>query len=235
DASAAAIPLQDGPRPRPAGTLRDDGRARRRGVAGIARRRAALAAGSAPGRPGGDADRGLRTRRRPARRPHLGARRRYLTAAVTAPVADRCRRRSAVLLRTASRFQGHAFEAAFVRRSARSRAACAAGSPRTGGRWAPGGGAAMGTFASADRGCVPIRPRWVYASPVVKRTNINLDLDLVEQAAHELGTRRTTDTVHEALRDVIARARRVRLARRNFADLTPDALEQMRRPTGRSA
>lgn len=93
----------------------------------------------------------------------------------------------------------------------------------------------MGTFASADRGCVPIRPRWVYASPVVKRTNINLDLDLVEQAAHELGTRRTTDTVHEALRDVIARARRVRLARRNFADLTPDALEQMRRPTGRSA
>jgi Arc/MetJ family transcription regulator len=31
---------------------------------------------------------------------------------------------------------------------------------------------------------------------VVKRTNINLDMDLVEQAAEELGTRRTTDTVH---------------------------------------
>jgi Arc/MetJ family transcription regulator len=75
----------------------------------------------------------------------------------------------------------------------------------------------------------------VYAVAVVKRTNINLDLDLVEQAAHELGTRRMTDTVHEALRDVVARARRVRLARRDFADLTPDALEQMRRPTGRSA
>lgn len=75
----------------------------------------------------------------------------------------------------------------------------------------------------------------MYALSVVKRTNINLDLDLVEQAAHELGTRRTTDTVHEALRDVVARARRVRLARRDFADLTPDALERMRRPTGRSA
>jgi hypothetical protein len=35
-------------------------------------------------------------------------------------------------------------------------------------------------------------------------------MDLVEQAAHELGPQRTTDTVHEALRDVIARARRAR-------------------------
>jgi Arc/MetJ family transcription regulator len=80
-----------------------------------------------------------------------------------------------------------------------------------------------------------MRPCWVYASTVVKRTNINLDMDLVEQAAHELGTRRTTDTVHEALRDVVARARRVRLARRDFSDLTPASLEQMRRPTGRGA
>jgi Arc/MetJ family transcription regulator len=69
---------------------------------------------------------------------------------------------------------------------------------------------------------------------VVKRTNINLDMELVEQAAHELGTRQTTETVHEALRDVVARARRTRLAQRDFGDLTPDVLEQMRRPTGRS-
>lgn len=75
----------------------------------------------------------------------------------------------------------------------------------------------------------------MYAVPVVKRTNINLDMDLVEQAAHELGTGRTTDTVNEALRDVVARARRVRLARRDFADLTPAALEQMRRPAGSGA
>ena len=49
------------------------------------------------------------------------------------------------------------------------------------------------------------------------------------------GTRRTTDTVHEALRDVVARARRARLAERDFEDLTPEALEAMRRPAGRAA
>ncbi len=70
---------------------------------------------------------------------------------------------------------------------------------------------------------------------MVRRTNINLDMDLVEQAARELGTRRTTDTVHEALRDVVARARRARLAQRNFEDLTPESLEAMRRPVGRPA
>ena len=75
----------------------------------------------------------------------------------------------------------------------------------------------------------------VYARGVVKRTNINLDMDLVEQAAQALGTRRTTDTVHEALRDVIARARRTRLAQRDFEDLTPESLEAMRRPSGRTA
>jgi Arc/MetJ family transcription regulator len=75
----------------------------------------------------------------------------------------------------------------------------------------------------------------VYVLLVVKRTNINLDMDLVEQAAHELGTRRTTETVHEALRDVVARARRARLAQRDFDDLTPEVLEQVRRPSGRSA
>lgn len=70
---------------------------------------------------------------------------------------------------------------------------------------------------------------------MVKRTNLNLDMDLVAQAARVLGTVRTTDTVHEALRDVIARARRVRLAARDFGDLTPEALEEMRRPSGRTA
>ena len=72
--------------------------------------------------------------------------------------------------------------------------------------------------------------REVYPVGVVKRTNINLDMDLVHGAAHELGTQRTTDTVHQALREVIARARRARLARRDFEDLTPNALEAMRRP-----
>jgi Arc/MetJ family transcription regulator len=64
---------------------------------------------------------------------------------------------------------------------------------------------------------------------MVRRTNINLDMALVEQAAAALGTRRTTDTIHEALRDVIARARRTRLAQRDFEDLTPESLEALRR------
>jgi Arc/MetJ family transcription regulator len=75
----------------------------------------------------------------------------------------------------------------------------------------------------------------VYTVTVVRRTNINLDMDLVEQAARELGTRRTTDTVHKALRDVVSRARRARLAERDFEDLTPERLEEMRRATGRAA
>jgi len=65
---------------------------------------------------------------------------------------------------------------------------------------------------------------------MVRRTNINLDMELVDQAAVELGTHRTTDTVHQALRDVVARARRARLAQRDFEDLTPAAVDAMRRP-----
>jgi Arc/MetJ family transcription regulator len=74
----------------------------------------------------------------------------------------------------------------------------------------------------------------VYPFGVVKRTNINLDMDLVDEAAHELGTRRTTDTVHRALREVVGRARRARLAERDFEDLTPEAVEAMRQPDGRT-
>jgi Arc/MetJ family transcription regulator len=74
----------------------------------------------------------------------------------------------------------------------------------------------------------------VYDLAMVRRTNINLDMDLVSEAARELGTQRTTDTVHHALREVVARGRRARLARRDFEDLTPEALEEMRRPAGRA-
>ena len=64
----------------------------------------------------------------------------------------------------------------------------------------------------------------------IRRTNINLDTELVDAAAAVLGTERTTDTVHAALRAVIDRAARERLAKRDFDDLTPDALEALRRP-----
>jgi Arc/MetJ family transcription regulator len=70
---------------------------------------------------------------------------------------------------------------------------------------------------------------WV-SETTIKRTNINLDTKLVDAAAAVLGTARTTDTVYAALRSVIDRAARERLAQRDFADLTPDVLEQLRRP-----
>jgi Arc/MetJ family transcription regulator len=63
----------------------------------------------------------------------------------------------------------------------------------------------------------------------IRRTNINLDTQLVDAAATVLGTARTTDTVHAALRAVIDGAARERLAQRDFTDLTPDVLEQVRR------
>ncbi len=61
-----------------------------------------------------------------------------------------------------------------------------------------------------------------------KHTTLDLDEDLLRDAAVALGTRRTTETVHAALRDVVARRRRVILAAHDFADLTPEALEAMR-------
>ena len=64
----------------------------------------------------------------------------------------------------------------------------------------------------------------------IKRTNINLNADLVGAAAAVLGTARTTDTVHAALQAVVDRASRERLAERDFANLTPEVLEEIRRP-----
>jgi Arc/MetJ family transcription regulator len=68
------------------------------------------------------------------------------------------------------------------------------------------------------------------SKPKIRRTNINLDTELVGAAAAVLGTARTTDTVHAALRAVIDRASRERLAERDFADLTPEVLKQVRHP-----
>ncbi|MGH2914493.1 MAG: type II toxin-antitoxin system VapB family antitoxin [Solirubrobacteraceae bacterium] len=62
----------------------------------------------------------------------------------------------------------------------------------------------------------------------IRRTNINLDGELVDAAATVLGTTRTTDTVHAALRDVVGRAARERLVRRDYSDLSPVSLEKMR-------
>lgn len=64
----------------------------------------------------------------------------------------------------------------------------------------------------------------------IKRTSLNLDLDLVADARGVLGTSGTTDTVHEALREVVRRERLRRLAEWTFDDLTPEVLEELRRP-----
>jgi len=69
---------------------------------------------------------------------------------------------------------------------------------------------------------------------MLRHTNIDLDTQLVEEAAVLLGTRRMSDTVHAALSDVIGRAHRRDLAQRDlFDDLQPaefDALRRLRAP-----
>jgi Arc/MetJ family transcription regulator len=65
---------------------------------------------------------------------------------------------------------------------------------------------------------------------VKKRTNMNIDASLVDQAASVLGTHGTTATVHAAMEDVVRRARRKRLAARDLPDLTPEAVAEMRKP-----
>lgn len=64
---------------------------------------------------------------------------------------------------------------------------------------------------------------------MVKRTSVNLDMALVSEASDVLGTARTTDTLHEALREIVRRQRLQRLARRDFPDLTLEAIEEMRK------
>ncbi len=51
---------------------------------------------------------------------------------------------------------------------------------------------------------------------MIKRTSINLDLELVAEARGIFGTKNTTDTVHTALREAVRRERLARLAKRRF-------------------
>jgi Arc/MetJ family transcription regulator len=60
-----------------------------------------------------------------------------------------------------------------------------------------------------------------YTVRVIKRTSINLDLDLVAEAREVLGTKNTTDTVHTALRKAVRRERLKRVAALRF-DHMPD-------------
>ena len=65
-----------------------------------------------------------------------------------------------------------------------------------------------------------------------RHTTLNLDEDLVAAAADTLGTAGTTETVHAALREVVARQRRRMLVGLPLDDLTPEALDAMRQPRG---
>ena len=64
----------------------------------------------------------------------------------------------------------------------------------------------------------------------IKRTSLNLDLDLVAQAREVLHTKGTTDTVHRALEDVIRREAIARLRDWDLGGLTLEDLERIRRP-----
>ena len=60
-------------------------------------------------------------------------------------------------------------------------------------------------------------------------TTLDLDRELLHHAAKALGTTRTTDTVHAALREVVARRQRAWLARRDFSELEAN-LPEIRTP-----
>jgi Arc/MetJ family transcription regulator len=64
---------------------------------------------------------------------------------------------------------------------------------------------------------------------MVRRTTINLDSELVAQAREVLKTRNTTDTVHDALRDVIRRERLKRLGEWDLGGKTLEDLMDLRR------
>ncbi|MBI4172626.1 MAG: type II toxin-antitoxin system VapB family antitoxin [Actinobacteria bacterium] len=66
---------------------------------------------------------------------------------------------------------------------------------------------------------------------MVKRTSMNVDLDLVREAQVVLGTSGTTETVHAALREIVRRERLRRLAQRDFSDLDVAEIRRWRTET----
>lgn len=63
---------------------------------------------------------------------------------------------------------------------------------------------------------------------MVKRTSMNVDLDLVKEAQEVLGTQGTTETVHAALREIVRRRRLERLLRHDFSNLELDEIRESR-------
>ena len=63
---------------------------------------------------------------------------------------------------------------------------------------------------------------------MVKRTSMNVDLDLVREAQEVLGTQGTTETVHAALREIVRRRRLERLLRHDFSNLDVEEIRESR-------
>ena len=64
---------------------------------------------------------------------------------------------------------------------------------------------------------------------MIKRTSLNLDLDLVAQARVVLNTRTTTETIHRALDEVVRREALKRLTEWDLGGMTLEDLERIRR------
>jgi Bacterial antitoxin of type II TA system, VapB len=62
-------------------------------------------------------------------------------------------------------------------------------------------------------------------APEIKRTSLNLRLDLVAQAREILGANGTTDTVNRALEEIVRRDSLERLTEWTFEHLTDEELE----------
>ena len=56
-----------------------------------------------------------------------------------------------------------------------------------------------------------------YNTDMIKRTSLNLDMSLVDEAREVLGTNGTTETVHRALTEAVRQARLRSLAARTFS------------------
>ena len=67
-----------------------------------------------------------------------------------------------------------------------------------------------------------------YTRRMTRRTSINLDFDLVEEAKAILETRETTETIHRALAEVVRQARLQRLIQHRF-DFHDSELDELRR------
>ena len=64
---------------------------------------------------------------------------------------------------------------------------------------------------------------------MIKRTSLNLDLELVSRARDVLDTRTTTETIHRALDEVVRREALKSLAKWDLGGMTLEDLERLRR------